>query len=269
MNKDKIVSLLHKVREVNPLIHNITNTVVTNFTANGLLAFGASPVMADSRKEVADMVKIANALLINIGTLNEHTVEAMHIAGRAANQNQVPVLLDPVGAGATPYRTETAQSLIQEIQFTAIRGNPAEIASVAGEKLIVKGVDGGELKGSILELAATSARKFNTTVVVTGKDDIVSDGETSYIVRNGHPILTKVTGTGCLLTAIIATFIAVESNVVDACVAALSVYGVAAELAAEKTAHLGPGSFQIEFLNKLATISDNDIQSFCKVEKIN
>jgi hydroxyethylthiazole kinase len=268
MDKDIIVSLLHKVREVNPLIHNITNTVVTNFTANGLLALGASPVMADSRKEVADMVKIASALLINIGTLNESTVEAMHIAGRAANQHNVPVLLDPVGAGATPYRTETAQNLIRDIQFTAIRGNAAEIASVAGETLTVKGVDGGELKGNVLELVTTTAKKFNTTIVVTGKEDIVSDGKTGYIVRNGHPILTKVTGTGCLLTSVLASFIAVESNVVDACAAALSVYGVAAELAAEKTAHQGPGSFQIEFLNKLATISDVDIQNYSKVEKI-
>lgn len=268
MNKEKVVSLLQQVRDKSPLIHNITNVVVTNFTANGLLALGASPVMADSRKEVADMVKIASALVINIGTLNENTVEAMFIAGKAANELNVPVMLDPVGAGATPYRTETARKLIEEIQFSVIRGNAAEIANVAGETLAVKGVDGGNLQGNVDDLVISTAKKLNAVVIATGKEDIVSDGKTTYSVQNGHPILTKVTGTGCLLTSIIAAFCAVEKNQVNAAVAALSFYGIAAEIAAEKTAHFGPGSFQIELLNQLALVSTDEIMTYSRFNKL-
>jgi len=268
MNNEKIAMLLQRVREKNPLIHNITNVVVTNFTANGLLALGASPVMADSRKEVADMAKIASALVINIGTLNERTIEAMHLAGKSANEHKVPVMLDPVGAGATPFRTETARSLLNEIQFSVIRGNAAEIANVAGEKWTVKGVDAGESQGDILDLVITAAQKFNTVVVATGKEDIVSNGTDTIVVRNGHSILTKVTGTGCLLTSVIAAFVAVEQNVVEACASALTVYGIAAELAAVKTAELGPGSFQIEFLNRLNKVSVEDVLQYGRVEKI-
>lgn len=268
MNPEKVAFLLEKVRDENPLVHNITNVVVTNFTANGLLALGASPVMADSRKEVADMAKIAKAVVINIGTLNERTVEAMHLAGKAANQHQVPVLLDPVGAGATHFRTETAQSLISEIQFSAIRGNAAEIANVAGENWMVKGVDAGASEGDVAELVKQTARKFKTVIIATGKEDIVSDGETTISISNGHPILTKVTGTGCLLTSVIGAFVAAAETVLEGCVAALTVYGIAAQLAAEKTASQGPGSFQIEFLNQLSKISKYEILEFSIIKKI-
>ncbi|MGJ7920062.1 hydroxyethylthiazole kinase [Neobacillus sp. LXY-4] len=268
MNHEKIASLLQQVREQNPLIHNITNVVVTNFTANGLLALGASPVMADSRKEVADMVKIAKALVINIGTLNENTVEAMHIAGKAGNQHKVPVMLDPVGAGATPYRTETARNLIESIQFSVIRGNAAEIANVAGKHWTVKGVDGGDAQGDVVDLVQTTAAILNSTIVATGKEDVVSDGKSTYIIRNGHPLLTKVTGTGCLLTSVIGAFHAVESDAVTACAAALAVYGIAAELAAKKAAVNGSGSFQIELLNSLSQISKDEIIQYSRIEKI-
>ncbi|NMD69050.1 hydroxyethylthiazole kinase [Bacillus sp. DNRA2] len=268
MNAEKLALLLQRVRDENPLVHNITNVVVTNFTANGLLALGASPVMADSRKEVSDMVKIAKALVINIGTLNERTVEAMHLAGKAANQLKIPVLLDPVGAGATPFRTETAQSLISEIQFTAIRGNAAEIANVAGENWTVKGVDAGDNEGDVSELVKKTAQRLQTIIIATGKEDIVTDGETTFSISNGHPLLTKVTGTGCLLTSVIGAFVAVAENMIEACAAALTVYGIAAELAALKTANQGPGSFQIEFLNQLDKISKYEILEFSKIEKI-
>lgn len=267
MNTEKVASLLAKVREENPLVHNITNVVVTNFTANGLLSLGASPVMADSRKEVADMAKIAKAVVINIGTLNERTVEAMHLAGKSANQHGVPVLLDPVGAGATPFRTDVTQKLISEIQFTAIRGNAAEIANVAGENWTVKGVDAGASQGNVSELVKKTAQNLNTVVIATGKEDIVSDGVTTYAIANGHPILTKVTGTGCLLTSVIGAFIAVSDSTLEGCAAALTVYGVAAELAAEKTASEGPGSFQMEFLNQLNKISKYEVLEFSRIEK--
>jgi hydroxyethylthiazole kinase len=260
MDLTYISETLKKVRAQNPLVHNITNVVVTNWTANGLLALGASPVMAYAAEEVADMARIASALVLNIGTLNSVTVEAMILAGKAANEQGVPVIFDPVGAGATSYRTETAHKIMNEVKVSVIRGNAAEIANVAGEAWEIKGVDAGSANGDIVELAISTARKLNTIVAITGKTDVISDGETTYTVSNGHPLLTKVTGTGCLLTSVIGAFAGVENNVLEASTAALVVYGIAAEKAACITADQGPGSFQIEFLNQLSKVSANDIQ---------
>ncbi|MFJ7726599.1 hydroxyethylthiazole kinase [Neobacillus sp. NPDC097160] len=268
MEKRSLCETLEKVRKVNPLIHNITNVVVTNFTANGLLALGASPVMANAKEEAADMATIASSLVLNIGTLNPQTVEAMLLAGKSANEHDVPVIFDPVGAGATPYRTETAQRVMNEVKVAVIRGNAAEIANVIGEKWEIKGVDGGNAKGNIKDLAITAARKLHCVVVITGKEDIVSDGENTYVVANGHPILTKVTGTGCLLTSVIGAFAGVERDLIQASVAALTYYGVAAEKAAKKTAELGPGSFQIEFLNQLSLVSSEDLNGYASFKKI-
>ncbi|MBT2725697.1 hydroxyethylthiazole kinase [Bacillus sp. ISL-75] len=269
MEKNSLYETLEEVRKVNPLVHNITNVVVTNFTANGLLALGASPVMAYAVEEVADMAKIASSLVLNIGTLNPQTVESMIIAGKAANESGVPVIFDPVGAGATRYRTETAQRIMNEVKVSVIRGNAAEIANVVGEKWEIKGVDAGDVKGNIIELAITSAQKLNGLVVITGKEDVVSDGKTTYVVSNGHPILTKVTGTGCLLTSVIGAFAGVEKDLLQASVAALTYYGIAAEKAAAKTVEMGPGSFQIEFLNQLTLVSSEDIISHASVKKFN
>ncbi|WP_044893167.1 hydroxyethylthiazole kinase [Bacillus alveayuensis] len=268
MNVLNVISTLEKVRQVNPLVHNITNVVVTNFTANGLLALGASPVMAYAKEEVADMAKIAGALVLNIGTLNEMEVEAMLIAGKSANENKVPVIFDPVGAGATLYRTETARKIVKEVNISIIRGNAAEVANVIGENWDIKGVDAGEGNGDVLMLAKKAAQQLGTIVVITGKDDIVTDGQTTYVIHNGHPLLTKVTGTGCLLTSVIGAFAAVESNLLNAAAAALVSYGVAAEIAASKTAHDGPGSFQMAFLNALSNIQKEDISELGRVEQV-
>ncbi len=268
MDKTQLVQTLEKVREVNPLVHNITNVVVTNFTANGLLALGASPVMAYAKEEVADMAKIAGALVLNIGTLSQEEIEAMIIAGKSANEHGVPIVFDPVGAGATQYRTETSRRIVQELNISVLRGNAAEVANVIGEDWTIKGVDAGEGSGNIVDLAQLAANKLQTTVVITGKDDVITDGETTYVVHNGHPILTKVTGTGCLLSSIIGAFTAVEKNLVLATVSALATYGVTAEIAAKQTAEKGPGSFQIELLNQLMKISSKEIQSYADVEKL-
>jgi hydroxyethylthiazole kinase len=262
MQKKSLCETLQKVREVNPLVHNITNVVVTNFTANGLLALGASPVMAYAVEEVAEMAQIANSVVLNIGTLNSQTVDSMILAGKAANESGVPVIFDPVGAGATRYRTETAQKIMNEVKVSIIRGNAAEMANVVGEKWEIKGVDAGDAKGNITELAITAAQKMNCVVVITGKEDVVTDGKTTYVVSNGHPIMTKVTGTGCLLTSVIGAFVGVEKDFLRATVAALTYYGIAAEKAAGKTAELGPGSFQIEFLNQLSLVSFEDINQY-------
>ncbi|MBD1382176.1 hydroxyethylthiazole kinase [Metabacillus arenae] len=268
MEKVKICELLERVRANNPLVHNITNVVVTNFTANGLLALGASPVMAYAPEEAADMAKIAGALVLNIGTLNESVVESMILAGKSANEQNVPVVFDPVGAGATPYRSAAAQKVIREINPAIIRGNAAEIANIAGETWSIKGVDAGEGSGDKTKLAISTAQKLKNIVIVTGREDVITDGKTTFLVHNGHPLLTKVTGTGCLLTSIVGAFAAVEKNLFNASVAALSIYGAAAEIAAEKTAEHGPGSFQVELINQLSLISAEQLENRLSIEKL-
>jgi hydroxyethylthiazole kinase len=268
MNVQDAVKTLEKVRETNPLVHNITNVVVTNFTANGLLALGASPVMAYAKEEVADMAKIAGALVLNIGTLNETEVEAMLIAGKSANEHGVPVIFDPVGAGATRYRTETARKIIREVNVSIIRGNAAEIANVIGESWLIKGVDAGEGNGDVVTLAEKAAQQLSTVVAITGKDDVVTDGNTTYVIHNGHPLLTKVTGTGCLVTSVIGAFAAVEKDFLLAAVSALVSYGVAAEVAASQKGEEGPGSFQIAFLNELARVGAEEILQYGSLEKV-
>jgi len=263
------MSFLLKVREQNPLVHNITNIVVTNFTANGLLALGASPFMADAHEEVQEVAKMSAAVVLNIGTLNEHTIQSMLLAGESANTNHVPVILDPVGAGATTYRTRVTNLLTRKIQLTALRGNVAEVANVVGVSWSSKGVDAGEGEGDVTVLARKAALKLGCVVIITGKEDVISDGETTYIVSNGHAILTKVTGTGCLLTSVVGAFLGVSNgSILEAAVEAISFYGVAAEIAADRTVLQGPGSFQIEFLNQLALVTPEVYKEKSRIKKL-
>jgi hydroxyethylthiazole kinase len=268
LDKKVLSETLQKVREVNPLVHNITNVVVTNFTANGLLALGASPVMAYAAEEVKEMAQLASSLVLNIGTLNPQTVESMILAGKAANEKETPVLFDPVGAGATQYRTETARKIMNEVKVSIVRGNAAEIANVVGENWKIKGVDAGEANGDVVNLAIKAAQKLNCVVVITGKDDVITDGTTTYLVSNGHPLLTKVTGAGCLLTSVIAAFAGVEKDLLRASTAALTFYGIAAEKAAKKTAEQGSGSFQIELLNQLAMVTPEELIQLAVYKKL-
>lgn len=249
----EVSALLTKVRQTSPLVHNMTNVVVTNFTANGLYALGASPVMAYAPEEVADMAAIAGALVLNIGTLNRELVDAMIIAGQSANAHGVPVLLDPVGAGATRFRTESALRIQSEVKVSLVRGNAAEVAHLVGEAREIKGVDAGNSTGSDhAELAVRAARELGTIVAITGEEDVITDGSEVRIITGGDPLLTKVTGAGCLLTSVLGAFAAVEANLLLAGTAGLAFYGAAAAKAAERTADLGPGSFQIAFLDELA-----------------
>ncbi|CAH1222269.1 MULTISPECIES: hydroxyethylthiazole kinase [unclassified Paenibacillus] len=252
------MSYLERVRTQNPLVHNITNIVVAPFTANGLLALGASPFMAYAHEEVADVAKMAGAVVLNIGTLNEDVVTSIRLAGRAANTHSVPVVFDPVGAGATAYRTETARKLVHELQLTVLRGNVAEVANVIGENWEIKGVDAGHGKGDRIHIAERAAKQLGCIAAVTGQEDVVSDGETTYVIGNGHALLTRVTGAGCLLSSVIGAFAAIAEpgrERLDSIAEALAFYGIAAEQAAERTAQQGPGSFQIELLNQLAQVT--------------
>ena len=238
----RAAEILGRVRETRPLVHNITNWVVTNIAANITLAFGASPVMAHAREEAREMVRHAGALVLNIGTLTPALVEAMLEAGRAANERGVPVILDPVGAGATPLRTESALRILEEVKVDILRGNAGEVGILAGAGGKVQGVDavGGPADGAAL--ARTAAQRFGLVAAVTGKTDYVSDGTRVIAVHNGHPLLTAVTGTGCMASSVVGAFRAVEGDAVWAAASALGCYGYAAELAAGRSQ--GPGSFQ-------------------------
>ncbi|MBB3126444.1 hydroxyethylthiazole kinase [Paenibacillus rhizosphaerae] len=255
------IQLPSRIKEQRPLIHNMTNVVVTNFTANGLLALGASPVMAYAKEEVAEMARVAQAVVLNLGTLSSEWVEAAIIAGRSANDHGVPVYLDPVGAGATTFRTEAALRILREVRVSLIRGNAAEVAHLIGESGAIKGVDAGEAGESPpADLAARAANRLGTLVAITGQEDVITDGTRGYLIRGGHPMLTQVTGTGCLLTSVIAAFGAVESDLLSAGAAALAYYGEAAVRAFERAGIEGPGSFQIAFLDALSVMDRHPLE---------
>lgn len=257
----------NKVRETSPLIHNITNVVVTNFTANGLYAIGASPVMAYALEEVEDMAKIAKALVLNIGTLSSETNESMLAAGRSANKHGVPVVLDPVGVGATPFRTESAKMLLKELKIDVIRGNAGEIANLSDSPVAMQGVDSTASLSNAKELAGKVAKEWNTIVCMTGKEDIITDGSTFYLVANGSEMLTKITGAGCLLSSITGAYISLDENKLEAVTAACAFYGVAAEAAAERQTFSGPGHFQMHFLDMLDQLSTDALTQKLRITK--
>ena len=232
---------LARLREQKPLVHQITNYVVMNETANATLALGALPVMAHAREEVEEMVGLASALVINIGTLSPSWVDAMLAAGRAANARGIPVVVDPVGAGATAYRTETARRLLDEVDVTVLRGNAGEIATLVGVEAEVRGVESIGAGVDPADLAREAARALGVTASVTGAVDHVSDGETVLAVANGHELLASVTGTGCMSTAITGCFVAANADALGAAAEALAAFGVAGEDAA--TSAKGPGTF--------------------------
>lgn len=246
---------LSKIRMTNPLIHCMTNYVVANFTANGLLAIGASPVMADESSEVEEMASNASALLLNIGTINNRTRKAMILAGRKANSRQIPVVLDPVGVGATAYRKQTVQDLLVAVQVDLIRCNAGELATIAGVEWHAKGVDSGEGEIDIEQVAKQVASRYHCLVIVTGTSDILTDGEEVRSATGGHLLMTQVTGTGCLLSAICTAALAVEGDKMTILHDVLKDYKVVAERAT--SANL-LGSFQIEVINGLHDISRGD-----------
>ncbi|MEW6524246.1 MAG: hydroxyethylthiazole kinase [Bacillota bacterium] len=255
--------LLVAVKSERPLVHNITNWVVTNVTANAALALGASPVMAHAREEVEEMARLSRALVLNIGTLTPSLVDSMLLAGRAANAVGCPVILDPVGYGATTFRTESTHTLLKEVKVDMLRGNAAELAGVGGMAARIKGVD----SGGTLDTGATIARRvagdYGLVAVVTGATDYISDGCRLARVANGHPWLTLVTGTGCVATVVVAAFAAVEKDYLVAAACALACYGVAAELAARSSG--GPGTFAAALLDQLYNLQPEVVAQKARV----
>jgi hydroxyethylthiazole kinase len=253
ISKETLVGDLNKIREQSPLVHNITNYVVMNNTANALLAIGASPVMAHAKEEVEDMVAISSALVINMGTLSKKWVEAMLLAGAAAHKKEIPVVFDPVGVGATPYRNRVAAQIVEECKPSIIRGNASEIMSLAKEDVVTKGVDSTASSNTALDAAKRLARQTGAVVVISGAKDYITDGKVVHIVNNGSPLMPKVTGMGCTASAIIGAFAAVNSNYMEAATNAMAVMSVTGELAASKSE--GPGTMQLHFLDELYKLS--------------
>jgi hydroxyethylthiazole kinase len=255
---------LRTLREKKPLIHNITNYVVMNFTANAILSMGALPVMAHAENEVEEMASIAGALVINIGTLSDPWIRAMFLAGKAANSRNVPIILDPVGSGATRLRTETARSLVNELDIAVVRGNASEVLSLAVRSSKTKGVDSIHTVDDAAEAAEQLARELNTVIAITGKVDLITNGKTICRVHNGHELMGMVTGTGCVATTAIASFAAVNNNYLESASFALGYYGLAGEKAALK--YKSPGSYKVGLIDALYELSPNDLITGMKVE---
>ncbi len=260
-------STLHTMRERKPLVHQITNYVVMNETANATLALGALPVMAHAREEVEEMEQIASALVINIGTLSEPWVESMLLAGKAASARSIPVVLDPVGAGATRYRTETARAILDAVDVTVLRGNPGEVATLVGAAAEVRGVESISTGLEPAELAREAARQLGVIASVTGSVDYVSDGARVLAVSNGDALLATVTGTGCMSSALTGCFLAAKpDSPLEAAAEALAAFGVAAEDAAAGAA--GPGTFHARLYDALFALDPAALDERTHIEAL-
>ena len=254
---------LRELRARRPLVHQITNYVVMNETANATLALGALPVMAHAPQEVEEMAAAAGALVLNIGTLSEHWVEAMLLAGKAANG---PIVLDPVGAGATRYRTATAKRLLDELDIAVVRGNAAEIATLAGRDAEIRGVESIGVDDSVQELAKEAALALEAVAAVTGPTDYVSDGERVIAVANGHELMGTVSGTGCMATAVTGSFLAAKPDApLEAAAEALVAFGVAGEDAARDAK--GPGTFHAGLYDALYNLDPDTLDDRARVDE--
>jgi len=262
--EEKIWENIQKVRALSPLVHNITNYVVMNSSANALLAAGASPVMAHAQEEVIDMVRIANALVLNIGTLSKKWIGSMKIALKEANRLGKPVVLDPVGAGATSYRTETVKDLLGTGWVSIIRGNASEIMALVSEGLKTKGVESTENASNALESAKLLQQKNKCIICVSGMIDYIISKDEIARVLNGHGMMPRITGMGCAATALIGAFAGVTNNYFEATISGMALMGVAGELAVKESN--GPGSLQMHFFDKLYNITSMEFFNTIKLE---
>jgi len=256
--------LMAKVRAEKPLVHHITNLVVMNETANITLCAGALPVMAHAKEEVEEMTSAAKALVLNIGTLWPEQVDTMLLAGHCANRCGVPIIFDPVGAGATRLRTATGRRLLEELSIAVTRGNAAEIAALLGHEAKISGVESRGVAREPGELATEFAQRHGCVAAVTGAVDVVTDGSRIARVANGHPMMAAVTGTGCMATSVVAAYAAVESDLVAAAAIALAAYGLAGETAASKAA--GPGSLHVGLYDALANLTAESLRAGLRIE---
>ncbi|OGS18675.1 MAG: hydroxyethylthiazole kinase [Elusimicrobia bacterium RIFOXYA2_FULL_40_6] len=260
-----IYSLLERVRTQKPVVHHLTNWVTIYDCANVVKVFSASPVMAHAPEEVADMANIASSLVLNIGTLTTEFVESMKLAAKAANKKGIPVILDVCGAGATKLRDDKCSELLNQVKIDIIKGNASEIGRVAGLDVKTKGVDAVDFAGNLKDIAKNLASKRNCTVVITGKEDIISNGKSVYVVKNGHPMMASIVGTGCMAASVIGTFAAVEKDLASAAAAGLVCYEIAAELAAGQSS--GPGTFKEKFFDAIYILDKHTIDKMQRIEQ--
>jgi hydroxyethylthiazole kinase len=258
--------ILGRIRASNPVVHSITNYVVMNSTANVLLAMGASPIMAHATEELSEIVSIASSIVINIGTLSPQWIESMNYACRLAKVASKPLILDPVGSGATKLRTDTACKIVKTTVPTVVRGNASEILSLSPHGGVTRGVDSMHSMNEAFDAAKALAANLGTCIAVTGKEDLVTDGDRCLVIANGHPLMRYVTGTGCAATVVIAAFRAVEPDSALATAAALAYFGLAGEKAAQESP--GPGTFWQKVLDALYTITPEELEAGARVAQV-
>jgi len=266
--KQYTAELIKKIKTTSPLVHNITNFVVMNSSANILLAAGASPVMAHCIGEVEEMTALADALVLNIGTLQDDWIESMICSGKAANVKGIPVILDPVGAGATILRTQAVKKIMTESSISVLRGNASEIFSLASDNIRTRGVDSTlAVNHQMVEDAKKLASDMNCIIAISGAKDIVTDGRTTFQVQNGQPVMTKVTGIGCGLSAVTGAFCAAAGeNLIFAVAAAFGFYGMCGDLAVRISDK--PGSFFVAFIDTLYSAPSKSIADLLKIEML-
>jgi len=277
INPETIAELLQNLKQTKPLVHHITNYVTVNDCANVTLAIGASPVMADDIDEVCDIVSIAQSEVINMGTLNARTITSMLAAGKKANELSKPIIFDPVGAGASALRNQTAHRLISEVKFAVIRGNLSEILFLAGLSATTKGVDVSDTDlqhsgtDTALQTAKSLALKLGCVIAITGATDIISDGTRTVCIENGHKMLGSITGTGCMCTSLIGSAIGtdtingVPTDYLLKASAGVLFMGLAGELAYEKVGQLGSGSLHISLIDQIYNLNADIIQKRAKI----
>ncbi|MCD8041631.1 MAG: hydroxyethylthiazole kinase [Tannerellaceae bacterium] len=258
MEIESLLRDMDAIRAQSPLVHNITNYVVMNNTANALLSIGASPVMAHAREEVEEMASIASALVLNMGTLELAWVEAMLLAGKTAKAKNTPVVFDPVGAGATSYRNVVCKQIIGECKPDIIRGNASEIIALYTAQNQTKGVDSTVSSGEALESAKALALETGSVVVISGATDYITDGKEVETVGNGSPLMPRVTGMGCTATAVIGAFAAVNRNYLQAALHGMAMMGIAGEIASGKAC--GTGTMQVFFLDELGLLDEQSVR---------
>ncbi|MCT4617830.1 MAG: hydroxyethylthiazole kinase [Marinisporobacter sp.] len=268
--------LLENLEKNPPLVHHITNYVTVNDCANIVLAAGGSPLMADDGEEVEDIVAISSVLYINIGTLNKRTIKSMIKAGKKANEKGIPVILDPVGVGASQLRNEAIKKLIENVHFSVIKGNMSEMKALYTHAKNTGGVDVQEEHmihdhnlDENIEFVKAVARKFKCIIAITGAIDIISDGEKTCFVRNGHPMMAKITGTGCMTGSVIATFCAPnKENYLEATIMAIAAMGICGELAHEKVTKRSEGSssFRNHLIDTMSLMDVNKLKEGAKIE---
>ena len=265
-HSEQVFSLLQRVRKSAPLVHHLSNFVTMNFSANAVLALGASPVMAHAREEVSEMVRMAGSVVLNIGTLDESWLPSFRQAAAVGRELKKPVVLDPVGAGATVYRTRVSLQLLEEGRISVVRGNASEVMALAGISSTTKGVDSSAASVEALTAARQLNADFGCVVCVSGETDFVVAGDRVLALANGHARMQQVTGMGCVATSLVGAFLAVEEDAREACLGAMGAMGIAGELAAISAR--GPGSFAVEFLDRLAGLRPVDFSERLRVREL-